>query len=199
MKKTTLKILWVLIEIAATVRAGIATWTVVMDVAHGDMVFSAFTTATVEIAFLVALLSIGSDASAPISAFVALMFSAAMQYIETLVLDGGALTPQDKNILRSVIAFAPIAILGLTFIRRVAESTDVSQVAESIGSVLGPRKSVTQTADADADATPKRSSATSAGRVRTCSECGEQFHTTNAKRVTCSAACRVARSRRLAK
>lgn len=195
MKQVTLKLLWTLIEIAASVRAALATYTVVYLVSN-DIVFSLFTTAVVELAFLVSLMSIGSDASAPIAAFLTLGFSAAMQYLEVLSVSG-ALTENDKFVLRSVIAFAPIVILLLSYIRRLVGETDtpsiVSKLRGAFSGVTGGDKPGGASVTKSASVTPI------GGRSRTCSECGNSFSSSNAKRVTCSSACRVARSRRLGK
>jgi hypothetical protein len=189
MKAKTLAILWVVIEVAASVRAMLATWQVVMDVSKGDLTFSVFTVAVIELAFLVSLFSIGLDASAPIAAFLTLGFSAAMQYLEVLTLSG-TLSPNEKQVLRAVIAFAPIAILFLSYIRRLVGDVDVVQVvtAALAGASASNGKSDTRKMDLSI-----------AASGRTCSECGELVPAGNAKRTTCSAACRVARSRRLAK
>lgn len=183
MKQVTLKILWTLIEIAASVRAALATFTVVMSVSN-DMTFAIFTTAVVEAAFVVSLLSIGLDASAPIAALITLGFSAAMQYLEVLTLSG-MLSENDKFLLRSVVAFAPIVILGLSYIRRLSGEMETISIFKKLRGAFG---SVTS------DSVTKSMSVAAS---RKCSECGNAFNSTNAKRVTCSPACRVARSRRL--
>jgi hypothetical protein len=73
------------------------------------------------------------EATAPISALLALGFSAAMQFFELRVLDH-SITPQEKDLLRYAIAFAPVVILALSYIKRLVtgESSpfDFSQVAE---------------------------------------------------------------------
>lgn len=201
MKHQTLKLLWVLIEIAASARAAVATYAVVMNVSGGDMVFSVFTVAVVEVAFLVSLFSIGLEASAPIAAFLALAFSAGMQYLEVVTLSG-ALSENDKFVLRSVVAFAPIVILGLAYVRRVVTETDVRGAIQTIGSKISVTRPPVEALPGDsgrdgvkqldAEIEPLR-----AARIRKCSECGGEFEYRNAKQVTCSNKCRVARSRRL--
>lgn len=132
----TLKVVSVLIELAASVRAMLATFAVTMNVSNNDLVFSAFTCAVIELAFLVAMFSIGTDASAPIAALIALLFSAAMQYLEVLAL-AGAMSANEKFILRAVIAFAPIIVLFLAYIRRLVQQSDgiaglVSAIADAL-------------------------------------------------------------------
>ena len=133
--KATLSILWVLVEIAALARSAIATFLVV-QVVTGDFVFSIFTVAVIEGVFLTSLFMMQTEAIAPISALLALGFSAVMQYFELRVLDG-SITPQEKDVLRYAIAFAPIIILGLSYVKRLVEGKenfpfDLSGVLEKI-------------------------------------------------------------------
>lgn len=122
--KHTLSILWVLVEIAALARSAIATFLVVQAVT-GDFLFSVFTVAVIEGVFLASLFLMKQDAVAPISAILALAFSAVMQYFELRVLDG-SITPQEKDILRYAVAFAPIVILALSYIKRLVEGGEES-------------------------------------------------------------------------
>ncbi len=137
LKVETLKVIAVLIELAASIRAMLATFAVTMNVSGNDLAFSVFTCAVIELAFLVAMFSIGTDASAPIAALLALAFSAAMQYLEVVAL-AGQMTADEKLILRAVIAFAPIVVLFLAYLRRLVEQSDgveglVSAISEAFG------------------------------------------------------------------
>ncbi len=122
--KQTLSILAVLVEVAALVRSAIATFLVVQAVTK-DFLFSIFTVAVIEGVFLTSLFLMQVEAVAPISALLALAFSAAMQFFELRVLDG-SITPSEKDILRYAIAFAPVVILGLSYIKRLVEGNDTS-------------------------------------------------------------------------
>ena len=141
--KQTVKVILVLLEIAAAIRAGVATWNVTMHVSNGDMAFSAFTVIVVEGVFLASMFMIGSDAIAPIAAVFALLFSAAMQYIEVALMQG-ELAPSERTVIRAVIAFAPIIILGLAFLRRLVpdevltEWVDAAKDKVGIGKNDGP-------------------------------------------------------------
>jgi len=130
--KHTLSMLWVLVEVAALARSAIATFLVVQVVTN-DFLFSLFTVAVIEGVFLTSLFLMKQEAVAPISAILALAFSAVMQYFELRVLDG-SITPQEKDILRYVVAFAPIVILGLSYIRRlvVGDDSPLSSLVEKM-------------------------------------------------------------------
>jgi hypothetical protein len=130
--KNTLSILWVLVEVAALARSAIATFLVVQAVTN-DFLFSLFTVAVIEGVFLTSLFLMKQEAVAPISAILALAFSAVMQYFELRVLDG-SITPQEKDILRYAVAFAPIVILGLSYIRRlvVGDDSPLSSLVEKM-------------------------------------------------------------------
>ena len=117
--KSTLAILSVLVEVAALGRSAIATFLVVHAVTN-DFVFSFFTVAVIEGVFLTSLFLMQVESTAPISALLALAFSAAMQFFELRVLDG-SITSSEKDILRYVIAFAPVVILALSYIKRLVE------------------------------------------------------------------------------
>ena len=122
----TLELLLYVVEVAAAIRCAFATYTVVLEVTQ-DQTYTIFTVLVVEGLFLASLFMIGRQAIAPISALIALAFSATMQYLELLVVDG-VLTDSDRVILRAVIAFAPIVILGLAYLRRLAVNTSVESV-----------------------------------------------------------------------
>lgn len=122
--KNTLAILSVLVEISALARSAIATFLVVQAVTN-DFIFSVFTVAVIEGVFLTSLFLMQAEATAPISALLALGFSAAMQFFELRVLDG-SITPQEKDVLRYAIAFAPVVILALSYIKRLVEGNPAS-------------------------------------------------------------------------
>lgn len=136
--KVTLSILWVLVEVAALARSAIATFLVVQVVTN-DFVFSLFTVCVIEGVFLTSLFMMRQEAIAPISAILALAFSATMQYFELRVLDG-SISPAEKDILRYAVAFAPIVILALSYIRRLVVGEDsplsgiVSEISERLQS-----------------------------------------------------------------
>lgn len=117
--RATLSILWVLVEIAALARSAIATFLVVQAVTN-DFVFSLFTVCVIEGVFLTSLFLMRQEAIAPISAILALAFSATMQYFELRVLDG-SISAGEREILRYCVAFAPIVILALSYVRRLME------------------------------------------------------------------------------
>jgi hypothetical protein len=62
-----------------------------------------------------------------------------MQYFELRVLDG-SISPAEKDILRYAVAFAPIVILALSYIRRLVVGEDsplsgiVSEISERLQS-----------------------------------------------------------------
>lgn len=120
--KGTLAILSILVEIAALARSAIATFNVVQAVTS-DFVFSIFTVAVIEGVFLTSLFMMQAEAVAPVAAILALSFSATMQYFELRVLDG-SITASEKDILRYAIAFAPIVILALSYIKRLVAGGD---------------------------------------------------------------------------
>lgn len=137
--KVTLSILWVLVEIAALARSAIATFLVVQVVTN-DFVFSLFTVCVIEGVFLTSLFMMKQEAIAPISAILALAFSATMQYFELRVLDG-SISPAEKDILRYAVAFAPIVILALSYIRRlvVGDDSPLSGIVSEISERLQPK------------------------------------------------------------
>lgn len=115
--KATLTVLSVFVEIAAIGRSAIATFLVVQAVTS-DLMFSIFTVAVIEGVFLTSLFLMRQEAVAPIAALLALGFSALMQYFELRVLDG-SISPTERDILRYAVAFAPIVILALSYVRRL--------------------------------------------------------------------------------
>lgn len=134
--KGTLAILSVFVEIAAIGRSAIATFLVVQAVTN-DLTFSIFTVAVIEGVFLTSLFLMHSEAVAPIAALMALGFSALMQYFELRVLDG-SITPTEKDMLRIAIAFAPIVILALAYVRRlvVQSGGDTNPLAEKVSGLV---------------------------------------------------------------
>ncbi len=137
----TLSILWVLVEFAALARSAIATFLVVRAVTS-DFIFSLFTVAVIEGVFLTSLFLMRQEPVAPISAILALAFSAVMQYFELRVLDG-SITPQEKDILRYAVAFAPIVILVLSYIRRlvVGQDSPLASLVEKVQAIPKARGS----------------------------------------------------------
>lgn len=141
--KGTLTVLSVLVEIAALARSAIATFLVVQAVT-GDFVFSLFTVVVIEGVFLTSLFLMRQEAVAPISALMALGFSAMMQFFELRVLDG-SITPTERDILRYAIAFAPMVILTLSYIRRlVLTDGDSSPLVEKVSSLVSKIKETPQ-------------------------------------------------------
>jgi len=134
--KGTLAILSVFVEIAAIGRSAIATFLVVQAVTN-DLTFSIFTVAVIEGVFLTSLFLMHAEAVAPIAALMALGFSALMQYFELRVLDG-SITPTEKDMLRIAIAFAPIVILALAYVRRlvVQSGGDTNPLAEKVSGLM---------------------------------------------------------------
>lgn len=117
MFRQTLSILWVLVELFALVRAGIATYTLVLAVT-GNQLYTVFTLLVIEGLFLSSLFLMRVEAVAPISALLALAFSSVAQYYELRLLSG-ALTESEREILNYIIAFAPSVVLALAYIRHL--------------------------------------------------------------------------------
>jgi len=115
--RQTLSILWVLIELFALVRAGIATYTLVFAVTQNQL-YTVFTLLVIEGLFLASLFLMRSEAVAPIAALLALVFSSVAQYYE-LRLMAGTLSESEREILNYVIAFAPSVVLALAYIRHL--------------------------------------------------------------------------------
>ena len=135
MNEGTVSILTSLLEIFATARSALSTYAVAMAVTNGDMTFSLFTTATVELALVLSMLAIGYDVISPVTAIVALGFSLVMQWTEITLLQG-AIDEHGKNLLRMSLAFAPSAVLFLGILRRLVTGNDHS-LAAIIGTVRG--------------------------------------------------------------
>jgi hypothetical protein len=135
MNEGTVSILTSLLEIFATARSALSTYAVAMAVTNGDMTFSLFTTATVELALVLSMLAIGYDVISPVTAIVALGFSLVMQWTEITLLQG-AIDEHGKNLLRMSLAFAPSAVLFLGILRRLVTGNDHS-LATIIGTVRG--------------------------------------------------------------
>lgn len=142
--KGTLAILSVFVEIAAIGRSAIATFLVVQVVTN-DVLFSLFTVAVIEGVFLTSLFVMHSEAVAPIAALMALGFSALMQYFELRVLDG-SITPSEKDMLRFAVAFAPIVILALSYVRRLVLKSDgdTNPLAEKVSGLMERLKETPQ-------------------------------------------------------
>lgn len=141
--KGTLSVLSVLVELAALARAAIATFLVVQAVTN-DFIFSIFTVAVIEGVFLTSLFLMKYEAVAPISALLALGFSATMQFFELRVLDH-SITASEKDILRYAIAFAPIVILALSYVRRlVLTDGEGVPLGEMVSNALDKLKSSDQ-------------------------------------------------------
>lgn len=119
----TVGLLSSLLEIFATARSALATYAVCMAVTGGDQTFSLFTTAVVEGALILSMMSIGFDAVSPITAVVSLLFSAVMQYLEVITLTG-VLSPDQRQTLQLVLSFAPSVLLALGILRRLSNGAD---------------------------------------------------------------------------
>lgn len=134
--KGTLAILSVFVEIAAIGRSAIATFLVVQAVTN-DITFSIFTVAVIEGVFLTSLFLMHQEAVAPIAALMALGFSAMMQYFELRVLDG-SISASERDMLRIAVAFAPIVILALSYVRRlvVQSGGDTNPLVEKVSGLV---------------------------------------------------------------
>jgi hypothetical protein len=133
----TVNLLSSLLEIFATARSALATYAVCMAVTNGDQTFSVFTTAVVEGALILSMMSIGFDAVSPITAIVSLIFSAVMQYVEVITLTG-VLSANDKQTLNLVLSFAPSVLLGLGILRRLSGGVDgFGGLLDSLGGFFG--------------------------------------------------------------
>lgn len=133
----TVSILTSVLEIFATARSALATYAVAMVVTGGDVTFSLFTTATVELALVLSMLAIGYDVISPVTAVVALGFSLVMQWTEITLLQG-AIDESGKSVLRMALAFAPSAILALGILRRLVVGQDdpMGRIIGAIGKML---------------------------------------------------------------
>lgn len=131
----TIDLLAALIEVAAIARSAVATWHVVSNVTNGDLAFTVFTVATVEGVFLVSLFSLHRKATAPITALAALVFAGVMQFMELRIL-ASVITEGERDVLRAVVAFAPIAILGMAYLQHLTQvPSEGSNFFNALGSV----------------------------------------------------------------
>lgn len=131
----TVVLLSSVLEIAATARSVLATYAVAMVVFNGDQTLSIFTVAVIEGALVLSMLGIGLDPVSPITAIIALAFSAVMQYVEVATLTG-QLTAEEKNWLVLSLSFAPTVLLALGILRRLSGSASAG-VLDSISSFFG--------------------------------------------------------------
>lgn len=131
----TIDLLAALIEVAAIARSAVATWHVVSNVTNGDLAFTVFTVATVEGVFLVSLFSLHRKATAPITALAALVFAGVMQFMELRIL-ASVITEGERDVLRAVVAFAPIAILGMAYLQHLTQvPSEGSNFFDALGAV----------------------------------------------------------------
>jgi hypothetical protein len=68
----------------------------------------------------------------PLTAIIALVFSAVMQYLEVVTLTG-QLSPQEKQTLVLALAFAPTVLLALGILRRLSEGGNTGALGELFG------------------------------------------------------------------
>lgn len=169
--KNTLKLVWVLVEMAAAIRAGLATATVVYIITDSNVAYTLFTVLIVEGVFVAALFSMQDEAVAPIAALLALAFSGAMQWLE-LVAVADDLTTQDKFILRGVVAFAPIVILALAYLRRLVPDETLREVVATVTNAVKPQR----------EAEDKPTSPIAPKTVAVLPEVTEISHSTNGKK-----------------
>ena len=113
----TLSILEWAITLMVIARAGISTWLVVLEVTH-NTVYTAFTVAVIELVLLLSFLLMKTSPIAPITAILAIGFSAVTQVMELRVIEG-TMSKQERDVLTYVIALAPIAVLLLEYVRRL--------------------------------------------------------------------------------
>jgi hypothetical protein len=143
--KKTLTVVWWLVEIAAIVRSSLATFTVVNAITSGDFIYSVFTVLTIEGLFLASLFLMRSESVAPISALLALAFAGVMQLYELKTLDG-SITLSEKDVLRYAVAFAPIMILLLGYLRHLiggnesGDSSPFDSIKEKISDLMTTEK-----------------------------------------------------------
>lgn len=133
MNKTTFTIIETGIELVAMGRAAMSTYLVVLYVTGGNIPYTILTVGIIEGLLLVSLMMLRHSSIAPITAVVALVFTAVTQVMELQVLDG-TITAGEREIMRYVIALAPVTILGLAYIRRMADGVDLEAIAHRIGS-----------------------------------------------------------------
>lgn len=156
MFRQTLSILWVFVELVALVRAGIATYRLVFTVT-GDQVYTIFTLGVIEGVFLASLFLMRVEAVAPISALLALVFSAVAQYYE-LRLMAGVLTPSEQEVLTYIISFAPVVVLGLAYVRHLVGSGGENPLLDVVDKVRQLRQAQLPQQQAQAQASVGRGS-----------------------------------------
>lgn len=121
MKNKTLELVWLIVEVFCIARSAVATYSVTMNVSNGDVIFSAFTVAVVELSLFSLLLMSSSEAVAPIGALLLIGFSGVLQFCEVLTLQN-LLDAQSKEILRYAISFAPTMLLLLGLVKRLTSA-----------------------------------------------------------------------------
>ena len=114
-----LELLWALLETIAMIRLALATYRVAFEVTQ-DQTYALFTTTVVEGVAFCALFLIGQKVIAAPAALLALAFSGVMQYLELRAINH-ALTPDQLEQLYFAIAFAPLIIIGVGFLGRLAD------------------------------------------------------------------------------
>ena len=136
-KHQTLQILELGLELLAMARAAISTWLVVSFITGGNLLYTAFSVGVVEGALLISLILLRQSAIAPITAIIAIGFSAVMQYEELRVLDG-TITTDERAIMRYSVAFAPIVLLVLAYVKRLVEDVDMAEVVGRVTAAIAP-------------------------------------------------------------
>ena len=116
-RNQTFSILEWAITLMVIARAGLSTWLVVLEVTH-NVVYTAFTVAVIELVLLLSFLLMKTSPIAPITAILAIAFSAVTQVMELRVIEG-TMSKQERDVLTYVIALAPIAVLLLEYVRRL--------------------------------------------------------------------------------
>jgi hypothetical protein len=143
--KKTFSVVWWLVEIAGIVRSALATFAVVNAITNGDFIYSVFTVLTVEGLFIASLFLMRVESVAPISALLALAFAGVMQLYELKLLDG-SISVAEKDILRYAVAFSPIVILLLGYLRHLTgenesgDSSPFDSIKEKISDAMTPGK-----------------------------------------------------------
>ena len=125
MKNKTLELVWLIVEVFCIARSAVATYSVTMSVSNGDVIFSAFTVAVVELSLFSLLLMSSSEAVAPIGALLLIAFSGVLQFCEVLTLQN-LLDAQAKEILRYAVSFAPTMLLLLGLVKRLTSSSNAT-------------------------------------------------------------------------
>ncbi len=138
-KHQTLQILELGLELLAMARAAISTWLVVSYITGGNSLYTVFTVSVVEGALLISLILLRQSAIAPITALIAIAFSAVMQYEELRVLDG-TITGDEREIMRYAVAFSPIVLLLLAYVKRLFEDVDVTELVGKVTQTITPHR-----------------------------------------------------------